>query len=150
MDFSGQRLRAGSDDPLFLLQPVHHRAAGTDRSGASAGTDEKAVRPLYPYRAFVLAIAGTAAGSAVGWMATDRAVKATESTTEFDTTFSNTIIDSGDDEETDFTAAGQKTGAEMAVAAGCGMMLAAVLISFGFMRQTLKKEPLQILGELEE
>ncbi len=99
---------------------------------------------------FVLAIAGTAAGSAVGWMATDRAVKATESTTEFDTTFSNTIIDSGDDEETDFTAAGQKTGAEMAVAAGCGMMLAAVLISFGFMRQTLKKEPLQILGELEE
>ncbi len=99
---------------------------------------------------FVLALAGTAAGCAAGWMATGRAVEATENTAKFDTTFSNTIIDSGDEDETKVSAEGEKTGAEMAVAAGCGMMLTAVLISFGFMRQALKKEPLQILGELEE
>lgn len=99
---------------------------------------------------FVLAFAGMAAGSMAGWMATGSAVKATENTTEFDATFSNTIIDSGDEEETKITAAGQKNSAEMAVAAGCMLMLAEVLISFGFMWQELKKEPLQILGGLEE
>jgi len=99
---------------------------------------------------FVLAFAGTAAGGMAGWMATGSAVEATESTTEFDTTFSNTVIDSGDGEETENTAARQNNGAEMAALAGCMLMLTEVLISFGFMRQVLRKEPLQILGGLEE
>lgn len=99
---------------------------------------------------FVLAAAGTAAGSAAGWMATGSAVQATEQTTKFDTTFSNTIIDSGEEEEEQVTAKGRQTGAQTAVLAGCGMMLMAALISAAFLRQTLEKEPLQILGELEE
>lgn len=99
---------------------------------------------------FVLAFAGTAAGGMAGWMATGSAVEATESTTEFDTTFSNTVIDSGDGEETENTAARQNNGAEMAALTGCMLMLTEVLISFGFMRQVLRKEPLQILGGLEE
>ena len=99
---------------------------------------------------FLLAVLGTAAGSAAGWMATDRAVKATEETTEFDNTFSNAVIAQADMEEVDLSAAEQKPGAEMAAASGIGMLLAAVLIGSGVMRQMLAKEPLQILGELEE
>ncbi len=99
---------------------------------------------------FVLAILGTAAGSAAGWMATGRALKAAESTTEFDTTFSNTVIEHAEVEEIDLSAITRKTGAGTAAAAGGGMLLAAVLIASGFMRQNLKKEILQILGELEE
>ena len=37
-----------------------------------------------------------------------------------------------------------------AVGAGIGLLLTAVLIGSGFMGQALRKEPLQILGELEE
>lgn len=138
---------AGSDDLVFLLQPVYHRAAGADRGGTSAGTDEKAVRPFHPHRTVRTGISRHG-GRERGRMGS--AVEATESTTEFDTTFSNTVIDSEDAEETEITAAGQKNGAETAAAAGCMLMLAEVLISFGFMRQVLRKEPLQILGGLEE
>ena len=98
----------------------------------------------------LLAALGAAAGSAAGWMATDRAVKATERTTEFDTSFSNAVIAQADAEEVDLAAAGQKYGLETALAAGIGIVLAAVLIGFGFLRQELRKEPLRILGELEE
>ena len=77
-------------------------------------------------------------------------MKATEETTEFDNTFSNAVIAQADMEEVDLSAAEQKPGAEMAAASGIGMLLAAVLIGSGVMRQMLAKEPQQILGELEE
>ena len=98
----------------------------------------------------LLAVLGAGAGSAAGWMATDRAVKATEETTEFDTSFSNAVIAQADPDEADLSAAEQNHGPEMAAAAGIGIFLAAALISFGFLRQELRKEPLRILGELEE
>ncbi len=99
---------------------------------------------------FVLAALGAAAGSAAGWMSTDQAVKAAEKTAEFDTTFSNAVIAQTDTEEVDIPEAGQKSDPGTAAAAGIGILLAAVLIGSGFMRQALRKEPLQILGELEE
>lgn len=99
---------------------------------------------------FLLALLGTAAGSAAGQMATGRAVKATEETTEFDTSFSNAVIAQADTEEADLSAAEQKPGTRTAVISGIGMLLAAALIGSGVMGQALKKEPLQILGELEE
>ncbi len=77
-------------------------------------------------------------------------MKATEETTEFDTSFSNAVIAQADPDEADLSAAEQNHGPEMAAAAGIGIFLAAVLISFGFLRQELRKEPLRILGELEE
>lgn len=83
-------------------------------------------------------------------MATDQAVKAAEKTAEFDTTFSNAVIAQTDTEEVDIPEAGQKSDPGTAAAAGIGILLAAVLIGSGFMRQALRKEPLQILGELEE
>ncbi len=98
----------------------------------------------------LLAVLGAGAGSAAGWMATGRAVKATERTTEFDTSFSNAVIAQAEPQETDFLAAGQESGAKVAAAAGAGIFLAAVLIGSGFLRQALGKEPLQLLGELEE
>ncbi len=98
----------------------------------------------------LLAVLGAGAGSAAGWMATERAVKATERTTEFDTSFSNAVIAQAEPQETEFLAAGQESGVKVAAAAGAGIFLAAVLIGSGFLRQALGKEPLQILGELEE
>lgn len=99
---------------------------------------------------FLLAALGTAAGCAAGQIATGQAVKATEQTMEFDTTFSNAVIAQADTEEADLSAAEQKPGPWPAAAAGIGMLLLAVLIGSGAMGQTLRKEPLQILGELEE
>lgn len=98
----------------------------------------------------ILAAAGCAAGSISGWMATEKAVKATERTTKFDTTFSNAVIDQGDEDERKAQTTVVKNDAWMAAGAGCGMLLAAAVVSAGFMRQVLKKEPLQILGKLEE
>ncbi len=99
---------------------------------------------------FVLAVLGTAAGSMAGWKCTGAALKATEQTTEFDTTFSNTVIESAQTEEMDVTAEGQQADAGIAAVAACGVLLAAVLTSTVFIRQILKKETLQMLGELEE
>ncbi len=98
----------------------------------------------------ILAAAGSAAGSVSGWMATGKAVKAAEKTMKFDTTFSNVVIEQADEDDSEITAATGKSDAWMAAATGCGMLLAAAAVSAGFMRQALKKEPLQILGELEE
>ncbi len=99
---------------------------------------------------FLLSVLGTVAGSAAGCMATDRAVKATEETTEFDTSFSNAVIAQADMEEADLSAAEHKPGVRTAAISGIGMLLAAVLIGSGVMGQALRKEPLEILGELEE
>jgi len=93
-------------------------------------------------------VAGTA--FLVGHMAMDRAVKATEETTEFDTSFSNAVIAQADMEEVDLSAAEHKPGVRTAAISGIGMLLAAVLIGSGVMGQALRKEPLEILGELEE
>ena len=98
----------------------------------------------------LLAAAGSLAGSAAGFLATDKAVQAAEGTMEFDRAFSNTIIEQGEVQEADINAAEQYSAWEMAAGAGCAVLLAAVGISGAFMRQVLKKEPLQILGKLEE
>ena len=99
---------------------------------------------------FLLAALGTAAGCGAGRMAADRAVEATEQTMEFDEAFSSAVIAQADTEEIEISGAGQKADAGTAVGAGIGLLLTAVLIGSGFMGQALRKEPLQILGELEE
>lgn len=98
----------------------------------------------------ILAAAGCAAGSISGWIATEKAVKAAEKTTKFDTTFSNAVIEQESEDELEVQAAAGKTDAWMTAVAGCGLLLAAAVVSSGFMSQVLKKEPLQILGKLEE
>lgn len=82
-------------------------------------------------------------------MATGRAVKAAEQATEFDAAFSNAVIVQTDTKENMLPAAKEKYGPG-AAAAGIGMLLGAALIGFGVMRQELKKEPLKMLGEMEE
>jgi len=99
---------------------------------------------------FLLAALGTAAGCGAGRMAADRAVEATEQTMEFDEAFSSAVIAQADTEEIEISGAGQKADAGTAVGVGIGLLLTAVLIGSGFMGQALRKEPLQILGELEE
>lgn len=97
-------------------------------------------------------------------MSTDVALKAAEKTTEFDTTFSNTVIAQAGAEEMEDaaeekqeeegaaagTVTGQRTDIGIAAAAGFGMLLAAAVIAGTVMGQTLKKETLQMLGDLEE
>lgn len=98
----------------------------------------------------LLAAAGAAAGSAAGFLATEKAVQAAERTTEFDTTFSNTIIAQGKEEETNIKTAEQYSDWKTPALAGWAVLLSAAGISGVFMRRALKKEPLKILGKLEE
>lgn len=93
----------------------------------------------------LLSAAGCAAGSAVGWMASEKASENVGDTLEFDRTFSDNTVANTEPE-----TAGKPAGALIPCGTGAVLLAASATISAGYMWKTLKKEPLQMLGEIEE
>lgn len=94
----------------------------------------------------VLAAAGCIVGSFAGWKATGVAAKKADTEIVFDTSFSNSSIA----DEGKVTVKWTKPGVETALWTGGGLIVVAFLISAGYMRENLKKEPLELLGRIEE
>lgn len=94
----------------------------------------------------VLAAAGCILGSIAGWKATESAARRADTEVVFDTAYSNLITENTEEEKVEWTKP------DLALAAGTGgaLFAAAFLISACYMRGNLKKEPLQLLGSLEE
>ena len=101
----------------------------------------------------VFVAAGSILGSAAGWKATESVSENADTQVESDTTFSNSVIENTK-AETDKTgqeaSIGTSASLPVAFAAGGGLVLAAFVICAYYMRENLKKEPLELLGRLEE
>ena len=93
----------------------------------------------------ILCAAGCTAGSAVGWMASGKAAESVGDTLELDRTFSDSVI-----ANTEPQATGEKAGVLLPCVTGAALMVVSAVISAGYVGRTLKKEPLRILGEIEE
>ncbi len=94
----------------------------------------------------VLAAAGCIVGSVAGWKATGMAAKKADTEIVFDTSYSNSSI--ADEEK----IKEKWIQPDMGVALGTGgaLIVAAFLISSCYIRENLKKEPLELLGRIEE
>ena len=93
----------------------------------------------------ILSAAGCVLGSAAGWAAAEKASESVGNTLEFDRTFSDNVIANTEPETT-----GELPGAVIPLASGAALLAASAAISAGYMGKTLRKEPLRILGEIEE
>lgn len=93
----------------------------------------------------VLSAAGCMIGSAAGWLVSGKAAENAADTLEFDRTFSDNMTANTEPEKT-----GEEAGPLLPCVTGAAVMAAAAVVSAGYMRQTLRKEPMRILGELEE
>lgn len=93
----------------------------------------------------VLAAAGSILGSIAGWKATGAAAKKADAATVFDTSYSNVTTN---DTEADIEWASPSIA--LSVGTGGGLILAAFIISSCYMKENLKKEPLQLLGKIED
>lgn len=93
----------------------------------------------------LLSAAGCAAGSAAGWIASEKAAQNTGDTLEFDRAYSDDAV--ADIEPAEDLEA---PGAALPCATGALLLAASAAVSAAYMRRTLKKEPLQMLGETEE
>ncbi|MBS5398777.1 MAG: ABC transporter permease [Lachnospiraceae bacterium] len=93
----------------------------------------------------VLSVAGCAAGSAFGWLATGKAVEGVSDTLEFDRMYSDNVIANTNPEET-----GEQPGAALPCVTGGVLLAVSAAISAGYMGKVLRKEPLRMLGEIEE
>lgn len=118
----------------------------------------------------VLAAAGIFCGSATGYVTAGMVGQQTETELKFDTTYSNAAVQAVQEEEekeareeteeetgkAEATVESRKTVGEkkppvsLAVGSGVILFILTVLISAGYMKATLKKEMLQMLGESEE
>lgn len=96
----------------------------------------------------VLAAAGIMIGSAAGWAATGAATKESEETLQFDTLYSGVLVE-GTKPDID-TVGGQMADPTAPLVSGSVLFICTFAVSAGFMKKTLKKEPLKILGTLEE
>lgn len=94
----------------------------------------------------VLAAAGSIFGSMAGWMATETVEKKADAEVVFDTTFSDSVIENMGETDVEWT----KPSIVLSIGTGCGLVLAAFAISACYMKENLKKEPLQLLGKIEE
>ena len=93
----------------------------------------------------ILSAAGCIAGSAAGWLASERAAESVGDTLEFDRTYSdNAVADAEPAEEP------EPPGVGLPCATGAVLLSASAAVSAGYMGKTLKKEPLRMLGEIEE
>ena len=122
---------------------------------------------------FVLAAAGIFCGSATGHVTAGIVGQQTETELKFDTAYSNAAVQAVQEEEeeeekeareeteeetrkAEATVESRKTVGEkkpsvsLAVGSGVILFILTVLISAGYMKATLKKEVLQMLGESEE
>ncbi len=93
----------------------------------------------------ILSAAGCIVGSVSGWLVSGQAAERVGDTLEFDRTFSDSMTANTEPEE-----AGEKAGAVLPCVTGAALMAASAVISAGYTGRTLKKEPLRILGEIEE
>lgn len=94
----------------------------------------------------VLAAAGSILGSIAGWKATETAAKKADTEVVFDTAYSNLITENTKEEKVYWP----EPDPVLAAGTGGGLLVAALLISSCCMKESLKKEPLQLLGSLEE
>ena len=118
----------------------------------------------------MLAAACIFCGSATGYVTAGMVGQQTETELKFDTTYSNAAVQAVQEEEekeareeteeetgkAEATVESRKTVGEkkppvsLAVGSGVILFILTVLISAGYMKATLKKEMLQMLGESEE
>lgn len=94
----------------------------------------------------VIAAAGCILGSIAGWKATGAASKKADTEVVFDKAYSNQITENTEEEKVEWT----EPDFALAAGTGAGLFVAAFLISAGCMWENLKKEPLQLLGGIEE
>ncbi len=93
----------------------------------------------------VLSAAGCIVGSAAGWLASGKAAQEAGDTLEFARTYSDNAIANTEPEDT-----GEPPGAVLPCVTGGMLLAASVVISAGYMGRVLRKEPLRMLGEIEE
>lgn len=93
----------------------------------------------------LLSAAGCMAGSTAGWIASGKASENLGETLEFDRTFSDNQIVYEEPEEEE-----EAPGPELPCMTGTVLMIVSVVISTGYMAKTLRKEPVRMLGEIEE
>lgn len=96
----------------------------------------------------LLAAAGSIAGSLAGWKATGVAAKKADTELVFDLSFSNAAAANAGEEKEDVEWI--RPSVEIALGTGGALIAAAVLISSCYMGANLKKEPLELLGRIEE
>ncbi|HIZ82242.1 MAG TPA: ABC transporter permease, partial [Candidatus Mediterraneibacter pullistercoris] len=94
---------------------------------------------------FLLSAAGCIVGSAAGWMASEKAAESIGNTLEFDRTYSDNAVADAEPAE-----APKPPGAGLPCATGAVLLAASAAVSAGYMGKTLRKEPLRMLGEIEE
>ena len=93
----------------------------------------------------LLIAVGSILGSIAGWKATKTVAEQADATVEFDTSFSNSVVDNKQN-KADFA----EPDIALALITGSGLILTAFFISSVYMKENLKKEPLQLLGRIEE
>ena len=93
----------------------------------------------------LLSAAGCAVGSAAGWLASGKAAQSAGDTIEFDRMYSDNVIA---DREPETEA--KQAGPLLPCATGTVLLAASAAVSAGYMGKVLRKEPLRILGEIEE
>lgn len=102
----------------------------------------------------LLTAAGIFCGSVAGYAAAGMAKQQKETTMKFDTTYSNAVIQAAQkemQEEIQIRSESEKNISILLTAgSGGALFVMAVLIAAGYMKMTLRKEILQMLGELEE
>ena len=93
----------------------------------------------------LLSAAGCIVGSAAGWLASGKAAQSAGDTIEFDRMYSDNVIA---DREPETEA--KQAGPLLPCATGTVLLAASAAVSAGYMGKVLRKEPLRILGEIEE
>lgn len=93
----------------------------------------------------ILSAAGCIAGSAAGWLASENAADNIGDTLEFDRTYSDNAI-----ANTEPAEEAEPPGILLPCATGSILLAVSVIVSAGYMGETLRKEPLKMLGEIEE
>lgn len=93
----------------------------------------------------ILSAAGCAAGSALGWFSSEKAAQNVEDTITFDGTFSDNAV-----ADAEPVSEPKPAGALLPCVTGAVLLAVSAAVSAAYMGRNLKKEPLRMLGELEE
>ena len=105
------------------------------------------MRSVYPDGMLLLSAAGCAVGSAAGWLASGKAAQSAGDTIEFDRTYSDNVIANTEPES---EAEAKQAGPVLPCITGGILLATSAAVSGGYMGKVLRKEPLRMLGEIEE